>query len=93
MSSSEGGARRRASGSSHLERMASLVDYSSSDESDGDAWHPSHDRGTERRPPDPVPPTAAPTTHPPPPFAARSPSPPAPSEASLMEEEFGHTAS
>ena len=41
MSPSEGGGiGRRTSGGSHLERMASLVDYSSSDESEGDAWHP-----------------------------------------------------
>ena len=85
MSPSEGGGiGRRTSGGSHLERMASLVDYSSSDESEGDAWHPnpgdSHQHhhtnaGDDRF--DEVPRTSAsaspnpPRSHPFPPFAAR----------------------
>jgi hypothetical protein len=84
MSPSEGGGiGRRTSGGSHLERMASLVDYSSSDESEGDAWHPNPgdphhhhtNAGDDRF--DEVPRTSAsaspnpPRSHPFPPFAAR----------------------
>ncbi len=86
MSPSEGGGGigRRTSGGSHLERMASLVDYSSSDESEGDAWHPNpgdphHQHHTNARDDrfDEVPRTSAsaspnpPRSHPFPPFAAR----------------------